>query len=95
MILNTRNAEAISRVVAEKGWTALESIRFTDATLSGLMEFGRLLCLDGQDYIRPAVQTVSNAPEALPYLEKILGYFDEGTLPSVGWQRPNAFSPRN
>ena len=82
MILDSRNSEALTRIIAEKGWENVASISFSKATLTGLVELARLTKLGGPEALEPAKNCLRNLPGAVNWFNNIRGLFDGNFAPT-------------
>jgi hypothetical protein len=86
MQLDCPNAEAVSQIVAEEGWSRIGELRFTGATLGGIVELGRASFHGGESARCHADLCLANLPTARQALRTVVAMFGG----EFNWVRPQA-----
>jgi hypothetical protein len=64
MLLDCSNSEAIPQIAKESGWGQIGELRFSGATLAGVVELGRAAFCEGTDECQNAERCLTNLPSA-------------------------------
>jgi hypothetical protein len=75
MQLDCPNAEALSQIAAVDGWSRVGELRFTSATLTGIVELGRASFHDGNGACQNADICLTNVPTARQALREVVAMF--------------------
>lgn len=76
MILDCPNAEALSQVATDEGWSRVAGFEFTEASLAGVVELGRTAFHGGRDARMCALRCMEKAPVVKQLLETTLAMLD-------------------
>lgn len=75
VLLNCSNAEAISQIAEDHGWSHVGELRFTGATLSGIVELGRASFHGGLEARTNAELALAQCPLARQTLRTVIAMF--------------------
>ena len=71
MKLDSTNAEAISQIVADEGWGRVATLRFSSATLAGIVELGRTAFFGGENARVVAAECISQIRSATDLVQLV------------------------